>query len=391
MRIMIGLLCLFCLTSPAFGHAAGQSYIFLRVHDDSVEGRLEIRTEDLARVLELGLKRPELDEAALARHLPAIEAYAGDHFRIALQGEPQPVSFTGHRSYTLKGLGQFVVLDFTLKDGGKPERVEVDYTLVFEEDPVHKGLLVVEEHWKAGVIAEESNVKLIFGPGRSRQSLDLETGTSNWRGFFAFVLLGMEHILEGTDHVLFLAALLLPAVLRREDDAWVPVGSFRPAFIYVLKIVTLFTVAHSLTLTLGALDLVRPPSALVESIIALSITVAALEVFFPLLKDRIWLVVFLFGLFHGFGFAGILNEIGLRGSYVALSLLGFNLGVEFGQVVVIAVLFPLLYMVRNSRLYLGFGLKAGAVFLIVVSINWFLERALGMNIPLLGTLKSLVG
>ena len=157
--------------------------------------------------------------------------------------------------------------------------------------------------------------------------------------------------------------------------------SFKPALINVVKIITLFTVAHSITLSIAALGILELPSQLVESIIAISIAVAALDIIFPVFRNRIWIVVFVFGLFHGFGFAGVLGELGVLGENMALSLFGFNLGVEIGQVAIIVVVFPLLYLLRNQTFYKIIFLKTGAAMLILIAFYWFLERAFELDIP----------
>lgn len=369
-------------------HTLGQSYLYLKVHDNSVEGRVEARVEDLDKALDLGLGSGPVTEESLRPHLDVIEEYLEERLAFGVNRDPGPVEFDGFRLYSVKDLGQYLVMEFPAENTGKPETIEVDYRVLMDHDPNHVGMLVIEEHWKAGVFANESEVSLILNEGRTRQTLDLDAPDGMLRGFLAFVKLGAEHILEGIDHIFFLAALLLPAALRREDDQWVAVDSFKDALWYVLKVVTLFTVAHSVTLCLAALHIVELPSRLVESLIALSIAVAALDVMIPMIKEKIWIVVFVFGLFHGFGFAGILNDIGLQGNYLVLSLLGFNLGVELGQVAIIAVLFPLIYMLRNSHFYCRYGMQLGSVFLIVVALNWFIERSLGVNIRILATLTG---
>jgi hypothetical protein len=113
----------------------------------------------------------------------------------------------------------------------------------------------------------------------------------------------------------------------------------------------------------------------VESVIAISIAIAAIDILFPIFKKKIAWVVFIFGLFHGFGFASVLAHLGVLGEHMALSLFGFNLGVEIGQVAVILVIFPLLYMIRNYAFFPKIILRFGAVVLIVLSTVWFLERA----------------
>nr|MDJ0991451.1 HupE/UreJ family protein [Desulfobacterales bacterium] len=151
---------------------------------------------------------------------------------------------------------------------------------------------------------------------------------------------------------------------------------FRAAMIYVVKIVTLFTIAHSVTLSIAALGIFDLPSGLVEPIIAASIAFAALDIIFPIFKRRIGWVVFVFGLFHGFGFASVLADLGVLGENMALSLLGFNLGVEIGQVVIICVIFPLIYVLRQFAFYPKIIMRYGAAAMILVATFWFVERTI---------------
>ena len=201
------------------------------------------------------------------------------------------------------------------------------------------------------------------------------------------VKLGMWHIWIGLDHILFLVALILPAVVRRRRqepmkasdlDVWSPVDRFKPAFIYIVKIVTFFTIAHSITLSLAALDVINLSSRLVESIIALSIALAAYHNIRPIFGHREWLIAFLFGLFHGFGFASVLGDKGLAGEFMTLSLLGFNVGVEIGQIAIICGIFPVLYFLRRRDIYPKV-IFYGSILLIVIALYWFAERSLDVN------------
>ena len=185
---------------------------------------------------------------------------------------------------------------------------------------------------------------------------------------------GVWHIWTGYDHILFLLALLLPAVLKREANAWHAVNAFRPAFINVLMVVTAFTVAHSITLSLAALDLIQLPSRLVESTIAASVMLAATNNLLPFFHGRGWLVAFGFGLIHGFGFANSMAELGMRPGTVLLPVIAFNLGVEAGQLVIVALFLPLAYRLRATRFYQHFTLRLGSACIIAIAAIWMFER-----------------
>ena len=177
-------------------------------------------------------------------------------------------------------------------------------------------------------------------------------------------------MLLGVDHVFFLLALLLPAVLRREHLTWQPLESLRPALWNVLIIVSAFAAAHGVALTLSALGVLRIPEAVTETVIAGSTTLAAANLLVPLFPRRIWWIVFGFSLFHGLGFAGALADLGALDAHLGLSVVGFNLGVEIGLVAIVVVLFPPLFLARRLRLYRKVLLPVAAVGMILVSGVW---------------------
>src|SRR5207249_427471 len=168
------------------------------------------------------------------------------------------------------------------------------------------------------------------------------------------------HIWLGFDHILFLLALLLPSVLRRGPGGWEVVDGFRPALIKMLKIVTAFTVAHSITLSLATLGILRLPARLVESAIAASVILAAVNNIRPIFPHRGWMVAFAFGLIHGFGFANVLADLGLAKETLALALVGFNLGVEIGQLAIVTAFLPIAFSLRESWVYQKLTFRFGS-------------------------------
>jgi hypothetical protein len=192
----------------------------------------------------------------------------------------------------------------------------------------------------------------VFAPATQTQRFEIGA-PDPWLALFEFGREGVWHIWIGFDHILFLLTLLLPAVLRRSAGAWRPVERFRGAFWSVARVVTAFTLAHSITLGLAASGIVALPGPLVESVIAASVVVAAVNNVRPVITRRLWAVSFAFGLVHGFGFAGALTELGLGGANLAPALAGFNLGVEAGQLAIVAVFLPLAFLVRSTNIYPG--------------------------------------
>ena len=402
--LLLFLLLLVILPVTVHAHSPNQSLLYLRVYEDGIGGKFEITIDDLNRALDLGLEKGASVEDLMA-HLPKIHEYYLGRTAFSSKTGTHPIHFEDTVDVMRFSFGEFVKLYFTLGDLPEvPESLNITYDVLFDVDPTHRGLQGIEYHWKAGIHNNEANISLFFSPGKTQQELDL-TGSSVLQGFFAMIGSGMHHIYIGLDHVLFLLALLLPAVVRRKPrdpaastlsnqanvtlfpdflkpyaNAWVPVESFKSSIIYVIKIVTFFTIAHTVTLSLAALEIVKLPSALVESVIAISIALAALHNIYPLVQGREWLIAFGFGLFHGFGFATVLGEIGLRGEFMTLSLLGFNIGVEVGQIIIVCILFPILFLLRKTKTYKPI-LIYGSAYLILVALGWFFDRSMGVNIP----------
>ena len=254
----------------------------------------------------------------------------------------------------------------------------VNYRLLFDVDAQHRGLLKLETPAQDGT-GSIKTVSAVFPAENATQTFSL-AGSGTLAQLGTYIADGIKHIAIGFDHILFLVALLLPAVLVREGGRWLPVADIRTAFWSVLKIVTAFTIAHSITLSLAVLNVVSLPSRLVESLIAASVLVTALDNLWPFLPRKRWLVAFAFGLVHGFGFASVLADLNLPNSSLLLSLLGFNLGVEVGQIVLVSILIPLAYLTRNTRAYPRIALQTGSVVIAAVSLGWLLERSLKLQL-----------
>jgi hypothetical protein len=189
-----------------------------------------------------------------------------------------------------------------------------------------------------------------------------------------FLREGFRHVLIGYDHIAFLLLLLLPSVLRRSSYGWSAATSGREVVLDLLKIVTAFTVAHSITLGLATTGAVRVPVQPIEVAIAGSIVIAGVLNLFPAASRWRLRLAFGFGFVHGFGFANALQEIGAEGTRLAPMLAGFNLGVELAQLLIVAVTLPILWMLSRTSRYASRLMPALSVATALTGAVWFAGR-----------------
>ncbi len=362
----------------ALAHALGEDYVVVRFLEDAIEGHFEIHVDDLTAKLALDLEAGEgraLEsvEATAAR----VEAYLVENVSFAPEGgDAYPFTFT-HRDVILLPQGTFAQYHFRISTGPMPDRLDIRHAMFFEGDRLHRGLVLVEYNAKTETTYPGEYTAMVFGPSNQEQTLDL-TDIPSLMGPRDMIPQGIWHIWIGIDHILFLLALMLTTVLVRDQGSWQPVDGFKRAFFNLIKIITVFTIAHSVTLVLAALDFVVLPSRLVESIIALSIVLVALNNIFGIVRDGSLLVVLGLGLFHGLGFASVMGHLPFRMVDLLGIVIGFNIGVEIGQVAIVAALFPILFLLRTTRFYQPMVLRAGSVVLAVIAGWWFIERAFGL-------------
>jgi hydrogenase/urease accessory protein HupE len=219
--------------------------------------------------------------------------------------------------------------------------------------------LGADYHTIANFVWSAGSQQFVFMPEARETRVAVASGEAT-RGVGSFFPLGIEHILTGYDHLLFLLALIL-----RGGNLW-----------SLFKIITAFTVAHSITLALAALNIVMLPERLVEATIALSIAyVAAENLFMRKAVSHRWAVSFLFGLVHGFGFSNVLRELGLPKQGLIWCLLNFNLGVEAGQATAVLIAVPLLFWLRKFK-WEPRAVAATSILVLAVGLMLFVERAL---------------
>ena len=379
-RLRAGLLggLLALATAGAQAHKPSDAYLNLRLDGPRIEARLDVALRDLDRDLVLDTDDDgQLRWREVRTRWAEIQALAWAGVRLQADGSDcrvvgglPPPQLDEHSD------GSYAVLRRSLECAAPVRRVTIGYTLFQHSDPTHRGIVRLRGAGAGGAAGGEREA--VLTPGAAATTMTLQGGAPS--GVLAFVGEGVHHIASGIDHILFLMALLLPSVLVRTAGGWRAAPDFRRVLFDVLRVVTAFTVAHSITLALAVFDIVDPPTRLVESAIAASVVVAALNNVWPIVRERRWAMAFVFGLMHGFGFASGLKDLGLgQGSLVA-PLFGFNLGVELGQAAIVLLFLPLAWTVRRRDGYRRGVLAAGSLAIAALATVWLVERAANVQI-----------
>ena len=360
-----------CLALPALAHKPSDSYLTLTQKGRTIEGQWDIALRDLDFAIGLDADgNGEITWGEVRVRHADIAAYA--IARLGIEGDGGPcVIRAGEQLVDRHTDGAYTVLRFQVACRDTPARLTLNYRLFADLDPQHRGLLRLE--------AQGNSRAAVLGPQAPSQSFELKQ-SGRFAQFVDYAREGVWHIWIGFDHILFLLSLLLPAVLVWQARRWQPAHNFREAFVDVLKIVTAFTVAHSITLSLATLGVLSLPSRWVESAIAASVVLAALNNLRPLFQGRRWTMAFVFGLVHGFGFASVLADLGLPQGTLVLALVGFNVGVELGQLAIVAAFLPLAFTLRDTRFYQRWVLLGGSLLIAVLAAVWFIERAFELEL-----------
>ncbi len=359
--------------APATAHKPSDSYLTLTLPQGGAafDGQWDIALRDLDFAIGLDADGDaNITWGELRQRHADIAAYALARLSVQADGQPCKVS-VGEQLVDRHTDGAYTVLPLRVTCPAAPATLNLDYRLFADIDPQHRGLLRLQ--------AAGATRTAVLGPQAPMKTFDLAQ-PSRWRQFLDYVVEGVWHIWIGFDHILFLLSLLLPAVLVWRKPRWLPVERFASAFWEVLKVVTAFTLAHSITLSLATLGVIGLPSRWVESAIAASVLLAALNNVWPLFQGRRWMVAFGFGLIHGFGFASVLTDLGLPQGALALALVGFNLGVEAGQLTIVVLFLPLAYGLRRTWLYQRLVMVGGSLLIALLAASWLAERAFNLRL-----------
>ncbi len=304
----------------------------------------------------------------LKAHRSEITAFVLKHLTIMIDDQICPMQITDYEVYR-RVHQSYIKLPITLDCPAPKKSLTLDYTLFFDVDKAQQLFVKLYQQSKPKVVSFRHPTVLFT----------LKEPTL-WESFKEFVQEGIWHIWMGFDHILFLLMLLIPSVYTYHDKVPHPRERFSSVIKEILKITTAFTLAHSLTLALSVTNILTPPSMMIEVAIALSVLFTALNNLFFFTRIKTWMLAFGFGLIHGFGFANVLHELISKKSGFAAMLVGFNLGVEIGQLAIVLALLPLLYLLRRSRFYrVAIMIGISAITAIIASL-WAVERAFNLSI-----------
>ena len=345
-RLLTFALLVFAWSAPASAHPAPFSYLDIVFRDGGIEGTLVCHVIDVAH--DLGMQPADLLHPEVVRQQSQ---------RIGDMLQPR-ILLRSNRRLTLAWTSiellmddQAVKLRYRIRDE-QPGAIAIDSNL-FPYDPTHQTFVNIYEE---GQLRQQ----VIFNAKTEEHTYYLGTSQGAIEVMKTFIPAGIYHIMIGPDHILFLVGLLLLG------GTWLA----------LLRIVTAFTVGHSITLSLAALNVVTPPASVIEPAIALSIVFVGAD---NLVRGdgrdlRGW-VALVFGLVHGFGFANVLREFGLPREALGWSLFSFNVGVEIGQVAIVVLVATVLAAIRQRSDVLRYRVAfAGSIVVIAAGTYWFVER-----------------
>ncbi|MBS4200912.1 HupE/UreJ family protein [Bacillus sp. FJAT-49732] len=353
----IGLVIAFLFNSffPLSANAHTNSYGYMNIYENPTEVKIDLTLdyEELANVVNLPINIESTSieqlEASLTTKKDEVKGYISTGMRVyrdEMICEPQFISTK------VRLIDKDPVANFQLQYPCEGKSTRIAYELFVDD--------INRSHINfATLIGNKETQEFTFTIAEREWAI----GERNWfRQAWNFMVLGIEHIITGYDHILFVLCLIIPATIT--------IGR-------MVEVITAFTLGHSITLGIATLGILTLPERIIEPAIALSIIFVAVSNLLKWETKNRWIITFLFGLIHGFGFAGILQEMELSRSTIASSLLFFNVGVEVGQIAIIALVFPLLVLFRKYKRFPAF-VSASSVSIITIGLFWFVQRAAGL-------------
>ena len=361
---------LFILLTHLSADLLKENSIIFDLNSSTPKALLDVEADNLDKIFDLDKNHNSIISwKELRSKKEKISTYILDHIAISFDDKECKITATDfilhrkiHQSY--------IKLPLSLECAKAKTDISLKYDLFFDLDKDQKLFVKLDNN---------QSRPSIIDPLHKELEVKLKND-SLYDTFIEYIKTGIWHIWMGYDHILFLLMLLLPSVYTKNRSSYRAKKSFKELLIDVVKIATAFSIAHSFTLALSAFGIINPPANLIEVLIAITIIITAINNIFNLFSVKIWKLAFGFGLIHGFGFANVLRElVNNKTDFISL-LVGFNIGVEIGQLAIIAVILPILYLFRKSKYYRFFILKLFSFFVLVIATIWAIERSFGIEI-----------
>lgn len=364
-----------------YAHPMPNSMIVLNIHEKHISGQILLPLSELQTAIGMGVND----------HSERLVERLGDSLRTYLMAHIRPKSFEGVRwavrigdihltesSDSLTGKYKELTVQFEMSP---PPNYDIrnfffDYDVILHQVASHRALIHIKQDWALGMVREDTISQQIgviewdVVNGKLHPFMvSLQQG-SLWEGFKRMVELGIDHIAEGLDHMLFVLTLLMATFPPSRQKNKIT-ASWREGRLFY--IITAFTVGHSLTLLLGSFQWINLPTKPIEIFIAFTILVSAFHALRPIYPQKEVLIAGLFGLIHGMAFAQTLIPLDLSTTQMFLSILGFNIGIELMQLCIIVVVFPILFLLSKTPYY-NLLRTIAAITLMTLACAWMIER-----------------
>jgi hypothetical protein len=358
------------ISLSTWAHSMYQAAVLLDFHGSAIDAELQLPVERLQTAMSI-----QLSQQSIERERVPITNYILRNFSASVPGglgfRIDPID-SPHLS-SIEGAPYIVArLRLTPPTRANADLFDLHCGVLVDRVPAQVVLVSIRTDWRTSTFANDPQLAGVLRGSDRSVRIDRREGNW-WHGFGSVFELGMRHIAEGTDHLLFLLVLLFPAPLLIRNARWVSYSGIRPCLLQIGKIVTAFTAGHSVTLAAGAMDVVHVPTRPIEVLIAVSILVSAAHALRPVFPGREAVIAGCFGLVHGLAFATTLAGLGLGRWDRVASIFGFNLGIEAMQLVVVAIALPSLILLSRTRLYSSIR-TVGALFAGAVAISWIAQR-----------------
>lgn len=361
-------------------HELSSGYLTLNAGEENTySGELLLKPDDIGQVAGLDTNgNGALTWGEIHQNQPLLERYITKVLSIRVDDSPCEINLSMPNIRSVSGDSYLVspIQVMCESDG----TLGIHYDGIFEHSPTHKLLVNVNLADQSGSRLQSSsksssdNTSVTSVLDTDSRSVTFDASTTSLTALFiSLVYEGVWHIFIGIDHILFLVATLLTVNLVREHKQWQKEPSTSRILKHTVILVSAFTLAHSITLTATALNFIALDSRLVELGIAISVLLTALNNIYPLIV-RLGIITFAFGLLHGMGFASVFADLNAQSNNLVLSVAAFNIGVEVGQLAIVAVLLPLLLWLRHFAFYAKTLMPLLSSVIAIIAINWTIQR-----------------